>query len=307
MVIEEQDVENTIYEVPLDLHTNGADKRILKRFGLPSAAIDLSDWRGIVERVKNPSRSIEIALVGKYIELNDAYKSVYEALDHAAIAHGIQFRVRKLLSEDLEGSAAKVKSSLAGVTGILVPGGFGKRGIEGKIAAAQYARENRIPYFGLCLGLQIASIEFARNVLGLSRANSGEFDKDTPDPVIHLMEAQKSVSDMGGTMRLGSYACRLLPGTKVAALYDKETVKERHRHRWEFNNAYRDRFEAAGAKISGVNDELGLAEVIELTDHPFFVGVQFHPEFQSKPVKPHPLFRGFVGAAAATGAPHATA
>jgi CTP synthase len=237
-----------------------------------------------------------IGVVGKYIELQDAYKSVYESLTHGGIANDCTVRIHRIDSETLDRDES-VNKQLSGLDGILVPGGFGSRGIEGKIRAAKFARENGIPYFGLCLGMQIATIEFARDVAGMERANSTEFDPKTPFPVIDIMEDQKKIEDKGATMRLGSYGCELIPGTLSAGAYDTPSIRERHRHRFEFNNKYLDRLTAAGLRIAGKNPERDLVEIVEIPNHPWFVGVQFHPEFQSKPRKAHPLFREFVKAA----------
>ncbi|HVS19818.1 MAG TPA: CTP synthase, partial [Planctomycetota bacterium] len=233
--------------------------------------------------------------VGKYIDHRDAYKSIYESLDHAGFAHSARVLVKRIEAEELEEQEPELL--LGGVDGILVPGGFGMRGIEGKVRAVRYARENNIPYFGICLGMQCAAIEFARNVLGLERAHTAEMDEGTPDPVIHLMADQADVHAKGGTMRLGAMPCRLARGSRASELYGAELVHERHRHRFEFNNAYRERFEAAGLHASGINPDRDLVEILELEEHPFFVGVQFHPEFKSQPLHPHPIFRGFVAAA----------
>ena len=294
-VIEERDVEFSIYEVPATLCEAGLDRIIAGHLGLPAEAeTDLSDWRAMLDGLRRSTDVVEIAVVGKYIELHDAYKSIYESLTHAGIANGARIRLRKLRAEDVQQKGAKL---LEGAHGLLVPGGFGERGLEGKIAAIRHARETGLPFFGICLGLQCAAIEFARHALGLERAHTAEFDAATPDPVIHLMADQANVHDKGGTMRLGAMPCRLVPGSRAAELYGAETVHERHRHRFEFNNDYRARFEAAGLHASGVNPDRDLVEILELEGHPFFVGVQFHPEFKSQPLHPHPVFRGFVAAA----------
>ncbi len=294
-MFEEKDVEHSIYELPLLLHEQGVDDALINRLGLPTRPANLDEWQKLVHRVVNPGGSVDIAVVGKYIELKDAYKSVYESIAHAGIANNVEVNVQRIASEELTDD--NVGSKLRGVTGILVPGGFGERGIEGKISAVRFARENRVPYYGLCLGMQIATIEFARHVCGLKGAHSSEFSKDTPHPVITLLKDQINVKDMGGTMRLGSQPCRLLEGTIARRAYGTELVQERHRHRYEFNNSYREQLQARGLVISGINPDLDLVEIVELKDHPFFVGVQFHPEFQSKPTRPHPLFREFVAAA----------
>jgi len=294
-VIEERDVEFSIYQVPVMLVEAGLDRLVARHLGLShEAATDLTDWEAMLSDVKSARRKVEIAIVGKYIELHDAYKSIYEALHHAGIANHARVVLRKIRAEDVLDQGLAV---LEGADGVLVPGGFGERGLEGKIAAVRWARENRVPFFGICLGLQCAVIEFARDVLGLAEANTAEHSLATPHPVIHLLPTQQGVSDKGGTMRLGAYECRLAPGSLASRLYGAERVSERHRHRYEVNNEYRERFRAAGLVPSGVNPELDVVEIMELADHPFFVGVQYHPEFRSSPLAPHPIFRGFVAAA----------
>ncbi len=288
---------SSIYEVPLALHREGLDDKLAELLNIWSRAPRLERWEEIVEKVTHPKvGEVRIGLVGKYVELTESYKSLNEALVHGGIANDVRVRHQFIDSTVLERGDL---SALEAVDAILVPGGFGVRGTEGKILAVKYARERKVPFFGICLGLQMAVIEFARDVLGLGGANSLEFDEKTPHPVVTLMEEQKGVTDKGGTMRLGSYPCRLLPGTRARALYGADLVQERHRHRYEFNNEYRARFERAGIIFSGVNPDLGLVEMIELDYHPFFVGCQFHPEFKSKPFAPHPLFAGFVAAALA--------
>jgi CTP synthase len=295
-VIEERDVAHTIYEVPLSLEESGLGRMVVQRLGLADRGLpDLSDWQAMVERQIRIERRIEIAVAGKYIELNDAYKSIYEALAHAGIANDVKVDIRKVKAEDL--NDASPESLLHGVHGLLVPGGFGERGIEGKIEAIRWARETGVPFFGICLGMQCAVIEYARHVAGLEGAHTLEHSPHTPHPVIHLMPGQKGVEEKGGTMRLGAYRCDLREGTLAERLYGQSSVSERHRHRFEFNNAYRERLTAAGLVTSGHHAELDLVEVVELKDHPFFVGVQYHPEFQSKPLAPHPIFKGFVAAA----------
>lgn len=296
-VFVERDVETSIYEIPLILREQGLDRVILKYLDIDFYGSDFTDWKQIVSVLKKPEGEIDVAVVGKYIELQDAYKSIYESLVHAGISHKVKVNIRRVGAEDLEKDDASLDEIFQGVHGILVPGGFGNRGIEGKIQAIQYARENEVPYFGICLGMQVATIEFARNVVGLEGANSGEFDKSTAHPVIDLMDEQKDVTDKGGTMRLGAYPCDLLPGSKAKDAYDSERVSERHRHRYEFNNKYRDQFEEKGLVFSGLSPDRQLVEIVELEDHPWFVACQFHPEFQSKPIEPHALFTGFVGAA----------
>lgn len=257
----------------------------------------MDDWEDLVHRIKNPQHEVTVAVVGKYIEHRDAYKSIYEALDHAGIAHSTRVVVKRIEAEDLE--RQDPATTLAGVDGILVPGGFGMRGVEGKIRACQFARTQKIPYFGICLGMQIAVIEVARNLLGLADSNSTEFAADTGNPVICLLEEQKSVTTKGGTMRLGAQPCVLAEGSLAARCYGVSEVSERHRHRYEFNPDYRDQFTNAGLSQSGKSPDGKLVEIVEIPAHPWFVAVQFHPEFKSKPMQPHPLFFGFIGAALA--------
>ena len=296
-VIEERDVEFSIYQVPTDLVSAGIDTLIAERLGLPQdTETKFDDWRAMLEDIRTTKDSCEIAVVGKYIELHDAYKSIYESLSHAGIANRCKVNVRKVRAEDV---LAQGLTLLDGVDGILVPGGFGERGLEGKIQAIRHARETGLPFFGICLGMQCAVIEFARDVLGLDDAHTTEHTSHTPHPVIALMPDQKNLHEKGGTMRLGSYACALERGSLAAKLYGAERISERHRHRFEFNNAYRKMFAASRLRLSGVNPERDLVEIVELDGHPFFVGVQFHPEFKSAPLKPHPVFRGFVAAALA--------
>ncbi len=294
-VIECRDVAHSIYELPLALQREGMDEQVLGLLGLKLRRPQQNIWVDIVRRLLTPRHEVTIGVVGKYIELQDAYKSVYEAVTHAGIANHCQVNVRRIDAEDLEkpGGAKRLR----GLDGILVPGGFGDRGTEGKIAAARYARENKIPYYGLCLGLQIAVIEFARNVLKLRGANSLEFDPGAAHPVINMMEEQKKITDKGATMRLGSYECALTPGTQAARAYRATSIRERHRHRFEVNNAYVGQLQRSGLIVSGTNPRRHLVEIMELKDHPWFVGVQFHPEFQSKPSRAHPLFAAFVAAA----------
>ncbi|MFN2169300.1 MAG: CTP synthase, partial [Anaerolineae bacterium] len=304
MVIEEKDVANSIYEVPVELSRQDLDVYVLEKLNLHVHRLDMSDWRAMLTTLVTPPRGeLEIAVVGKYISLRDSYKSIYEALTHGGIASEVGVKVRMVESEDVEKRGAE--ACLKGAAGILVPGGFGDRGIEGKIASIRYARENRIPFFGICLGMQCAVIEFARHVCGLEGAHSMEFVPGTPHPVIDLMEAQKTVTDKGGTMRLGAYPCQLREGTRAAAAYGRAAISERHRHRYEVNNAYREQLEAAGLTLAGLSPNGGLVEMVELPDHPWFVACQFHPEFQSTPLKSHPLFRDFVAAALEAGPPHA--
>ena len=295
-VIEEKDVDFTIYEVPLVLSEQGLDDIIIQQLRLETRKRDLKGWRRIVSTIRGIKDEVEIAVVGKYIALHDAYKSIYEALTHGGIANRVRVRLRKVAAEDVESAgAAKL---LAGVHGVLVPGGFGERGIEGKIAAIKWARENRVPFFGICLGMQTAVIEFARHVAGLKGANSTEFQKTTPHPVISLLEEQREVTDLGGSMRLGAFPCRVEKGSLAYRAYRAHEVSERHRHRYEFNNRYREELGKVGMRFSGVFLEKDLVEIVEVADHPFFVGVQYHPEFKSKPSAAHPLFAAFVKAAA---------
>lgn len=289
---------DSIYEVPLVLEDMGLGEYLVERLGLPANPPDLEEWRALVARIRQEKRRLPIALVGKYVELHDAYISVVEALHHAGLEQSIDIDIRWVSAEEVEREGAA--RLLAGVYGILVPGGFGERGIEGKIAAADYARVHGIPYLGLCLGMQCATIAFARHVLGTHDVNSTEFNPQTAHPVIDLMPDQRDITEKGGTMRLGLYPCELIPGTRAHAAYGCNRVEERHRHRFEFNNRYRAILEAAGLVISGVSPDKRLVEIIELRDHPWYVASQFHPEFQSRPGKPHPLFRGFVAAAAQT-------
>jgi CTP synthase len=285
-VIEERDKTTSVYEVPVSLVKNQLDQLIVDKLQLQAQRLDISDWEAMLERIRRPNREVTIAVVGKYIKHHDAYKSIYEALFHASVAHDARLHVRKVLSEDLEN--ADVAAALSGCDGVLVPGGFGKRGVLGKVAAIRYARENKTPFFGICLGLQCAVIEFARNVLGLATAHSSEFDKETPHPVVALLDEQLKVTNKGGTMRLGAYPCLVRDGTHAREAYGTGEASERHRHRYEFNNDYRARMCEHGLVISGTSPDGGLVEMIELLEHPWFVGVQFHPEFKA-----------FVGAALA--------
>ena len=292
-VIEECDVEHSIYEIPAVLAEQGLDDQIVEQLGLDCHERRMQDWKDMLGRVINPKQSVRIGVVGKYSELQDAYKSIYEALDHAGAAHCARVEIVKLAAEEMEDQNGLAKQ-MGSVDAILVPGGFGMRGIEGKLEAIRFAREHKLPFFGICLGMQCSVIEFARNVCGFENANSSEFDESTPHPVIDLMETQKSIAGLGGTMRLGSYPCELLPRTHAREAYDAACVDERHRHRYEFNNAYREKMRMHGMVFSGVSPDGQLVEIVELQDHPWFVAVQFHPEFQSKPDRPHPLFRDFI-------------
>jgi CTP synthase len=286
-----------IYAVPLTLHDGGLDEVVCDRLGLVTGPPNLESWKAMVEKAASATDDVTIGIVGKYVDLPDAYLSVAESLRHGAAALGLNLDLRWVPSDELTGLLAD--SYLEGLDGIVIPGGFGYRGVEGKIQAIRFARENDVPLLGLCLGLQCAVIEFARSVLGMTEANSTEFDPSTPDPVIDLMASQEDVEDMGGTMRLGLYAAKLAEGSKVRAMYDKELVYERHRHRWEVNNRYRKDLEGAGMRLSGLSPDDNLVEYIELIDHSFFVATQAHPEFRSRPDDPHPLFVGLVRAAAA--------
>ncbi len=294
-VVEVRDVKHTIYEVPLKLHEERLDDNVCRLLNLTTPQPDLSRWRNFVQRVIHPTHHVRIGVVGKYIELQDAYKSIYESLTHAGASHDCKVDIIRVDAESIEKAGPELY--LTGLQGILIPGGFGDRGTEGKVTAARYAREKGIPYFGICLGMQIAVIEFARNVCDLKGATSTEFDKTTPHPVISLMEEQKKVKQLGGTMRLGSWVTDLVPGSKAFDLYRSATITERHRHRFEFNSDYKELMEGKGMLISGTSPKGDLAEIIELPSHPYFVGCQFHPEFLSKPNNPHPLFWGFVRAA----------
>ena len=293
-VIECQDVDHSIYQLPLALQKEGLDQLVIDLFGLKNPPPTRNIWEEIVRRILTPRHEVTIGVVGKYIELQDAYKSVYESVTHAGIANNCKINIRRIDAEDLEKKGGL--AHLHGLDGILVPGGFGDRGTEGKIAAARYARERKVPYYGLCLGLQIAVIEYSRNVLKLPGANSTEFDPTARHPVINMMEEQKKIIDKGATMRLGSYECALTPGTRAARAYGAESIRERHRHRYEVNNAYVGQLQRAGMVISGINPRRNLVEIIELKDHPWFLAVQFHPEFQSKPNRAHPLFAAFIAA-----------
>jgi CTP synthase len=293
-VIEERDKAVSIYEVPLSLVANKLDTLIVEKLHLPAKPLDIADWEQILERIKHPAREVAIAVVGKYIRHHDAYKSVYEALIHAGIALNTKVHFRKVEAEDFERLGAE--QALGGVDGVLVPGGFGYRGIAGKVAAIRFARERKVPFFGICLGLQCAVIELARNVLGLQGANSTEFDRTCADPVVCLLDEQHEVTNMGGTMRLGAYPQHLVEGSLAHKAYGELVVSERHRHRYEFNNHYRELLSRAGLLITGTSPDGGLVEVVELRDHPWFLAVQCHPEFKSKPTAAHPLFREFVRA-----------
>lgn len=292
-IIQNIDAE-VLYEVPLMLEKEGLAEIVCKRLSLQCNVPDLTEWREMVNKQKNLADTVTIALVGKYVELHDAYLSVVEALKHGGIANDTDVRIKWVNSEHL--NAENIKNHLLKVDGILVPGGFGDRGIEGKILAAQYARENKVPYFGICLGMQMAVIEFARNVAGLAGAHSSEFEQETLYPVIDLMPEQKDVDEKGGTMRLGIYPCKIKEGTRTLQIYQETLIYERHRHRYEFNNEFREVLTSKGLILSGLSPSERLVEAIELPDHPWFVGVQFHPEFKSRPNRAHPLFRDFIRA-----------
>jgi CTP synthase len=295
---------DSIYKIPAMLKAQGLDELVVERFGLECPEADLAEWEQVLFAESNPTGEVTIGMVGKYVELPDAYKSVNEALKHAGLKNRLTVKIRYVDSQDIESKGEQI---LQGLDAILVPGGFGERGIEGKIAAAKYARENQVPYLGICLGMQVAIIEYARNVAGMENANSTEFDPDSPFPVVGLItewldaagttESRDESSDLGGTMRLGSQLCHLIPGSKVHDMYGASEIYERHRHRYEVNNNLRDKIEAAGLKVTGLSSDKRLVEVIEIAEHPWFVAGQFHPEFNSTPRDGHPLFTGFVKAA----------
>lgn len=295
-VIEEVDVQKSIYEVPMQLYKERIDTLICEQLQLPNPAIDLSDWEKIVDTICHPVGNITVGIVGKYVQHQDAYKSVFEALSHAALSEGYQLHIKRFDADKLPTDPTALAHELKGCDGCLIPGGFGERGWEGKIQAAKYCRENHIPYFGLCLGMQVMAVEFARHVLGLSNANSTEFEPHTEFPVISMLHEQLGIEDKGGTMRLGAFLCDLKKGSKALSAYQKETITERHRHRFEFNNRYKELFEKKGFAITGTLHQGDLCEIAEIESHPWMVGVQFHPEFKSKPTAPHPLFRDFVRA-----------
>ncbi len=295
-VVESRDMP-TIYEIPLSFHEQGLDERVMHRLGLLGRkAPDLSSWRNMVRRVIDPSDTVKIAVIGKYTELIDSYKSVQEALIHGGIANDVGVEISWLASDMFSGRE-KTRELLADYHGVLIPGGFGVRGVEGMLEAIRYARESGLPFFGICLGMQTAIIEFARNVIGLDDSHSSEFAPECGNAVISLMESQQHVTDMGGTMRLGAYPCKLGPGTRAAEIYGVAQVSERHRHRYEVSNAYRDAFVEHGLTLSGLSPDGSLVEIVELQTHPWFIGCQFHPELQSRPTRPHPLFGSFIAAA----------
>ncbi len=293
-VIESIDA-STIYDVPNLMLEEGLDKVVLEQLNLESHTPDLTSWNNFLAKHKNPKSEVVIGLIGKYVELQDSYKSILESFIHAGAANEVKVKVESIHSEYLQ--PENIAAKLSHLDGVLVAPGFGERGIEGKIEAIRYVREHQIPFFGICLGMQMATIEFSRNVLGLTEANSSEMDSETPHPVIDIMEAQKKVTEKGGTMRLGSWKCDLLENTKIASVYNTTSIMERHRHRYEFNNAYKTQLENAGMNATGFNPETGLVEVIEIPSHPWFVGVQYHPEYKSTVANPHPLFLAFVKAA----------
>jgi CTP synthase len=286
----------SIYQVPLTLHREGLDTELARHLGIDPEP-DLSEWEALVRRIEGATEPVRIAVVGKYVNLRDAYLSVMEALRHGGFHHGADVQIEWIASDDLGGAATH--EALAGVDGVLIPGGFGVRGVEGKVAAVRFARENRVPFLGICLGLQCAVIEFARHVCGLEGANSSEFDPASPHPVIDLLPEQKNVTDLGASMRLGAQPCHVVPDTLAARCYGEDVVYERHRHRWEVNPAYHETLQSGGLVLSGNSHNGRLTEIVELPEHPFFIAGQFHPELRSRPTRPHPLFRAFVGAAKA--------
>ncbi|MGE5196626.1 MAG: CTP synthase [Anaerolineae bacterium] len=294
-VIDEVDVEKSIYEVPMSLNKQGLDQKICQMLELPQAPANLSRWEEMLYRVYHPKGKVAVGIVGKYLQHQDAYKSVFEALHHAAIANQVEIEIKRFESDKIL-SKDDIAAFIGGCDGYLVPGGFGERGWIGKILTAKYCRENKIPYLGLCLGMQVMCVEFARHVLGLEDANSTEIDPSTSHPVIALLSEQKGIENLGGTMRLGSYPCVIKPGTKAERAYGMTLISERHRHRFEFNNHYKELFEKHGLILSGTLQNSHLCEIAEIQDHPWMVGVQYHPEFKSKPTEPHPLFRDFIKA-----------
>jgi CTP synthase len=296
-VIESVDVP-TIYQIPLTFHEQNLDERVMARLELTGQEPDLTEWSTMVDRVIHPREKVRIAVVGKYTQFVDSYKSVQEALIHGGIANDVGVEIAWTSSDDFT-SPEKARETLAGFHGLLVPGGFGVRGVEGMVEAIRAARETQLPFFGICLGMQVAMIEFSRHVLKLEDAHSSEFAPECADAVISLMEDQKHVTDLGGTMRLGAYPCRLARGSKAAEIYGVPEVSERHRHRYEVSNAYRDQFTEHGLRLSGLSPDGSLVEIVELANHPWFVGCQFHPELQSRPTRPHPLFAAFIAAAVA--------
>jgi CTP synthase len=296
-VIEVKDVEYSIYQVPLILHNQNLDQILVERLKLKTQELDIQRWDDMLYKLRNPKSSVTIGVVGKYIELKDAYKSIYEALGHGGIANNVSVHIKRISSDThFEHEAPMITQELENIDGVLIPGGFGQRGIEGKICAVKYARDKGIPTFGICLGLQCMVIEFARNVIGFKDANSSEFDENTSAPVIHLMPEQEAIEMLGGTMRLGAYDCEFEENTFASNAYNKAVVSERHRHRYELNKVFEEDFLKHGMKLSGRNPQTNLVEIVELPSHPWFVGVQFHPEFQSRPTNAHPLFESFIKA-----------
>lgn len=294
-VVSALDIKSTIYEIPLAYHEEGLDNLVVSHFGIKNGEPDMKDWKKIVSKIKNPRRGpIKIAVVGKYIRLQDAYRSVYDALIHGGLANNARVELYPIHAEEIEKKGAE--NILKDMDGILVPWGFGKRGVEGKIQTIQFARDNNIPFLGICLGMQCSVVEFARNQLGMENASSTEFESDTPYPVISLLNEQRKIVDKGGTMRLGAYPCTLKRGTKARKAYGVDDIHERHRHRWEFNDDYRETYEKEGFIVSGTSPDGKLVEIVELETHPWFVGCQFHPELKSRPRDPHPLFRSFIRA-----------
>jgi CTP synthase len=289
------DVQDSLYEVPLALHAQNLERTLCALLKLPCQSVSLRAWEHLLETVRHPDGTVRVAIVGKYLSHQDAYKSVFEALQHGALAGGRRLEIVKFEAEKFS-SRAQVEEALAGIDGVLIPGGFGERGWEGKILTAQVCREQKIPYLGICLGMQVMVVEFSRNVLGLQGANSTEIDSATAHPVISLLSEQQAVQDLGGTMRLGSYDCQLTAGSKTQMAYGADRIAERHRHRWEYNSRYRQQLEEAGLRVGGTTPNGSLVEVVEVQDHPWMVGVQFHPEFKSKPTRAHPLFKAFVEA-----------
>jgi len=294
-VIDVPDVTSSIYEVPFHLHSQGLDEKICKKLDLSCQKANLSKWEKVLNHILHPKGKIVVGVVGKYMQVQDAYKSVFESLHHAALAHQVEIEIRRFESDKVL-EQGDVEKAIGGCDGYLVPGGFGERGWMGKIMTAKYCREKKLPYFGLCLGMQVMCVEFARHVLGLSDANSTEMDPSTSHPIISLLSEQKGISNLGGTMRLGAFPCQVKLGTKAEKAYRTTRISERHRHRFEFNNLYKDECERKGLLFSGLLEEGHLCEIAEVQDHPWMVGVQFHPEFKSKPTDPHPLFKDFVGA-----------
>lgn len=294
-VIEEVDVEHSIYEVPIKLHEQGMDSKICSLLNLPDKKVKLNDWEKIIDTIRNPKGTITLGLVGKYVQHQDAYKSVLEALHHGAIAAGYKLEIKRFEADKIVNNNS-VEDAIKGCDGYLVPGGFGERGWLGKILTAKYCREKQIPYFGICLGMQVMAVEFARNVTKIEDANSTEIDPYTKNPVISLLSEQRNIQEMGGTMRLGNYQCAIKRGTLAHKVYGKDVINERHRHRYEFNNKYKDEMEEQGFICAGILEGGALCEIAEIKNHPWMLGVQFHPEFKSKPTEPHPLFREFIKA-----------